>query len=311
MRTRLSQFIAAFVTLSLLFIVPSMGKAAEPKPSGNGNDKEQAVKQVCEKLVAAFNAGDAAAASALFVADGELTDDAGNTHKGKEAIEALLKKFFETFPGAQVAVDAEKIRVIGSSMAVQEGVQVISTKDGKSHSNNAFTAVLSLQGDTWSYMTVQQFPEEEAVTPHDELAQLEWLVGSWLSEDPDSLVSFSCKWSEDGNFLLVDYDSRVRGESAIKSTQRIGWDPVTKRVRSWTFDSDGGFGEAVWTRVDQSWMIKSTLTVPDGSTGSATIVVQPLTDDKYSMKGLDRILGDDARPDYEITVVRKPPEPKN
>ena len=29
-------------------------------------------------------------------------------------------------------------------------------------------------------------------------------------------------------------------------TQRIGWDPVADHIRSWEFDSEGGFGEGKW-----------------------------------------------------------------
>ena len=29
-------------------------------------------------------------------------------------------------------------------------------------------------------------------------------------------------------------------------TQRIGWDPAAKQIRSWEFDSEGGFGEGTW-----------------------------------------------------------------
>ena len=55
--------------------------------------------------------------------------------------------------------------------------------------------------------------------------------------------------------------------------QRIGWDPLTKQIKSWVFDSEGGYGDALWTRKGNQWVIKSTGVLPDGRTASATHVL--------------------------------------
>ena len=161
----------------------------------------------------------------------------------------------------------------------------------------------------WSYATVEERRGEEFSPQERVRDSLSWLVGDWVDEDPDRDLAFSCRWSEDHNFLMVEYDSRVRGKTEVKTTQRIGWDPVANQVHSWTFDSDGGYGEARWTPVNKSWIVKSTAVMPNGRTGSATIVLEPAGHDKYVLKGLDRILGDGTLPDFQTTVVRKPPQP--
>ena len=135
------------------------------------------------------------------------------------------------------------------------------------------------------------------------------MVGDWVDEGSDDVVAISCKWSEEKNFLLVNYESKIHGKEGIKSSQRIGWDPLAQQVRSWVFDTDGGYGDGRWTLVDGSWIIKSTAVMPDGQTGSATIVLEPAGKDKFVMKGLDRIVGDDTQPDFQVTIVRKPPQP--
>ena len=56
-------------------------------------------------------------------------------------------------------------------------------------------------------------------------------------------------------------------------------------------------------------MIKSTAVLPDGQTGSATIVLEPRDKDSYLMKGFDRIRGKTAEPDFEVKIVRRPPAP--
>jgi len=300
------RLIVVSVCVGVLTLCASWVTAAEPAaPADKG---EAAVRQASARLAEAFNAGDAAKVAALFVADGELTDDAGNVHKGQEEIKALLTQFFTKYPGAQIKAEIDSVKIMGASVAIVEGVQTISTKDGQASSAIPYTSVLVNRGGSWSFATCEQYPEESPITPHEQLLRLEWMIGSWVSEASDSTVAFSVRWSEDGNFLLADYESKIAGQAAIKSSQRIGWDPVNLRYRSWMFDSDGGYGEAAWTPVDNSWLLKSTVVMPDGTTGSATVVFEPLDEGKYLMRGLDRVLGDEVRPDFEVTIVRKPPE---
>ena len=120
-------------------------------------------------------------------------------------------------------------------------------------------------------------------------------------------MRISFKWSEDKNFLLGDYHVTIGGEVKMKSQQRIGWDPLAGKVRSWLFDSDGGFAEGAWTEVDDGWVIKSLAVNPDATTGSATLTVTPKDKDHFTMKGTERIVGDPREPDFEFQIVRRPP----
>jgi uncharacterized protein (TIGR02246 family) len=277
------------------------GPAKKPKVEGPD--------QASEALMEAFNRGSASDVAALFLPNAELTDDAGNVHKGRREIETVLTAFFEKFPGAQLQQKIKASRPIAPSMTIQDGEQKIVTKDGKEKSESEITAVLVRLDSGWAYATLQQRSKDDEPSLHDRLKPLSWLVGDWVDEDPDANMAISCRWSEGKSFLMVNYESNIAGKTGIKSTQRIGWDALTERVRSWVFDSDGGYGEGQWTRVDKAWIIKSTAVMPDGQTGSATIVIEPTGPDKFMLKGLDRILGDSTQPDFEVTIVRKPPKP--
>ena len=59
----------------------------------------------------------------------------------------------------------------------------------------------------------------------------------------------------------------------MKGSQRIGWDPSAKRLRSWVFDSEGGFGEGVWSKSGNQWIAKMTGVTSDGKTASSTNVI--------------------------------------
>ena len=141
------------------------------------------------------------------------------------------------------------------------------------------------------------------------LASLEWLVGEWLDESPEGNTRISYQWSDDGNFLVGDYNLSVAGQPAAKSVQRIGWDPVEGRLRSWTFDSDGGFSEGEWMATDDGWLVKSEATLPDGSVGSATVMITPTDADHFTVESTDRIVAGAEEPDFKLVIARKPPAP--
>ena len=63
------------------------------------------------------------------------------------------------------------------------------------------------------------------------------MLGDWIDEGPDSVVRINCRWSEDGNFLIRTFNVKHQGKDVMTVTQRIGWDPAARQIRSWEFDS--------------------------------------------------------------------------
>jgi hypothetical protein len=135
---------------------------------------------------------------------------------------------------------------------------------------------------------------------------LAWIVGDWVNEGADGKAVISYRWSDDKNFLLGEFETSLTGQPQ-KSTQRIGWDPSIGRIRSWLFDTDGGFAEAYWTVVDDGAVIKSSSVNPDGTTATATLYITRKDKDHYTIEGTDRVIGDHVEDDFEITVARRPP----
>ncbi len=284
-------------------------EAAPAAPAGAAGADEQAVRQVTQTFVKAFNAGDAEKAAALFFSGAELIDDAGNVHKGAAAIKDVLGSFFAKFPGATSTMSTDSVWMVSPGLAIDEGRRVVSTKDDRSSAATRYTLVMMKQQGQWKIASAREVEDDDSLSPHERLKPLAWLVGDWVDEGSDAVIQMSCKWSEDKNYLLVDFDAKVLGKPEMKSSQRIGWDPLTGKVKSWVFDSDGGYGEGIWSQVENRWVIKSTAVLPDGQTGSATIVLEPRDKDSYVMKGFDRIRGKTAEPDFEVKIVRRPPAP--
>ncbi len=135
------------------------------------------------------------------------------------------------------------------------------------------------------------------------------MVGDWSDEvSPQNGLSVrsTCDWTANRAFLIRKF--KVEGPDVLRlGTEIIGWDPRGQRVRSWVFDSDGGFGENVWMRDGNRWLVRYSGTRPDGSDASATNVLTIVDADTVMVRSKDRTAGGERQPDVpEVTLKRRP-----
>ncbi len=172
-----------------------------------------------------------------------------------------------------------------------------------------FTVVYVKHDGQWLQSAVRDEYSHD-LSPHDRLKELEWLVGEWINESQDAVVHTTCKWADNGNYLLREFTMKTRGQPVLSGTQRIGWDPVRRQIKTWIFDTEGGFGEGYWSRNGDEWVIKAEGVRQDGRHASLTNILKRLGKDRASWQSVDRTLGGVAMPGVdEFTLVRKPPEP--
>ena len=161
----------------------------------------------------------------------------------------------------------------------------------------------------WLMSHVRVF-DRTVLSPYDRLRELEWLVGDWVNEGrTGSILQTSYRWDENKAFLLQDFTLRVNDQKALTGTQRIGWDPLSKQIKSWVFDSEGGYGESQWSEVGDRWVIRVKGVRLDGKTVTATNSIQQLGKDRFRYESADRIVGEELQPNFTTIAVRRPPEP--
>ena len=294
------------IVLSSTLFAQDQEKSA--KPASNDSKDESAIRANVEAFVKAYNAGDAKAVANLFASEAQTIDEDGETTQGREAIERKTAATFADAPQGRIQIDVGSIRMIGSALAIETGRAKVTSSPGKEPNVSRYTAVhVKSRTGKWLLAFVRE-TEESEITNAERLKPLEWLVGDWIDESPDSVVLTSCKWSDNKNFLLSDINIRVQGSNAMHLTQRIGWDPLTKQIKSWLFDSEGGYGESFWTRDGDLWRVKATAVRRDGTTASMTNIYTPTGKDSYTWQTTDRVVAGEVLPPMEIKVVRKPPE---
>jgi hypothetical protein len=75
------------------------------------------------------------------------------------------------------------------------------------------------------------------------------------------------------------------------------------------FDSDGGFNEGTWKKVDGQWTVQTTATLPDGRRASSTSVMKPLDDNSFAWQQVNRVVDGELLPNIdEIVIVRSSAE---
>jgi uncharacterized protein (TIGR02246 family) len=283
--------------------------AGETRPAADRSADEAALRANVARFVKAYNAGDAKGVAALFAPDGQTVDKEGNEAVGREAIAQTFAGLFAAAPQKRIEVFVDSIRFLGADLAVEVGTTKETSSPTEPPEYDRYTVVHVKRDGKWQ-MALARDEEGPAATVHEQLRPLAWLVGEWIDDDGSAVVRSSCRWSEDGNFLLQDFKLQLDGRDAMNVTQRIGWDPLAKRIHSWVFDSQGGYGEGLWAREGDAWIIKATGVRPDGTTASATNVLVRAGTDGYVCRSTDRIVADERQPAIEVKVVRKPPEPK-
>jgi hypothetical protein len=86
----------------------------------------------------------------------------------------------------------------------------------------------------------------------------------------------------------------------------IGWDPSVKAIRSWMFDSDGGFGTGIWSQEETRWTIRTLNVLPDGRRGSSTNVYEVLNDGSVQFKSIGRVVDGEILPSVgTVKLVRE------
>jgi uncharacterized protein (TIGR02246 family) len=283
-------------------------KATATAPAARGAD-EKAITALLDAFTKAFNAGDATAAAATYTESAIVVDEQGERIEGRAAIRDQYAASFADNPGSAIAIQVDSLRFLGPETALEEGRATITPAGGDGAPEiTRFTAVYVKHGGRWLQAAVRDELAHD-LTPHERLKALEWLVGDWVNESQDAVVHTTCKWTDDGNFLVRDFTMKTRGEPVLSGTQRIGWDPLTRRFKTWIFDSEGGHGDGSVTNDGDRWVIKVEGVGRDGLPSSATNIVTRLGKDRMSWQSVDRTLGGSAIDGIdEFVVVRTPPE---
>jgi uncharacterized protein (TIGR02246 family) len=284
-------------------------RAAAP----NETTAEAGIAQRMAAYTDAVNRRNVAEVIEFFTEDAVLIDVDGNVTQGTAMISEQFTRGFAEPSNYTLEVTPESARFLTQDVAQVEGTSKLSAPNEASIVSR-FSALLVKGDQAWRVAEIRDLPAPiEDTPPYERLKELEWMVGEWVDESADATVRSTIRWGDNRAFLMRHTRAQVGDEEASSSLMVLAWDPRTAQIRSWLFSSEGGLGEAVWTRsADNQWIIKAAGTLRDGSPTSATQVVDVMSKDAVKTSSLDRIIGGEIAPDIEeVIMVRRPPEPSS
>jgi uncharacterized protein (TIGR02246 family) len=301
-----------WLVVLLILAAATIGLTQQPQrtPAEPGiSADEQQIRQGVIAFVEQYNAHKADAVAALFAPDARMVFANGTEVNGHDEIKQSFEEEFKENPKVAVSVVVDSIRFLTPEVAVEEGATTM-FPDGETLTSRDRYTVLHLKRDGRWQMQSVRVVKEESLSAYGELSPLQWLIGEWIDEGREEDVVATFRWDENKSFLLEEFQVVRQGEVLLKGSQRIGWDPQAKQIRSWTFDSAGGFGDATWTPAGDDWICKARGVRPDGLSASATRRLTRTAQDRVIWTSTDRILGDEELPDLAVTMVRTPPKPQ-
>ena len=271
---------------------------------------EIAIRLTDESFVKAYGKANAKAVAAHFTADAEYVDELGNVSQGREAIEESLRDFFAEHPACKLEMNIGTIRFISPGVAVEDGTTTITHQENSATIESPYTTVHVKTNGKWLAASVRDHAPKNRKQHRTQLQQLGWLVGDWVDEGDDSIVHFACESVDNGNFLLRKFSIQVAGREAMSGTQRIGFDPMTGKLRAWIFDSEGAYSDGLWHRDGDNWVLKSIGVTADGQTASSTSIYSFVNEHTMTWQSVHHEIGGVQQPDSEVvTIVRKAPAP--
>ena len=230
-----------------------------------------AIRAAATAYRAALAKGDAAAIKAAWTEDGDAVDGWGNLYDSKDT--ATLSGT-AAGPRPDVRVGETRLRLIARDVVIEDGTVDVVLPGMKSPIEGSFTAIWARRGAGWKLAGLRE-SERPVSVDGDMLEDLDWMVGD--EKKAAASMEMTVRWDAGHAFLIREARVAVASgdggpADVVEIHQRIGWDPLVKRIRSWSFSSDGSRSEATWVRDGTSWIATQSIVFPAGDQETAVSI---------------------------------------
>jgi uncharacterized protein (TIGR02246 family) len=285
-------------------------KAPKAETDKATKEEEEAIHKAARAYIAAFAKGDAATVINTWTPDAEYIDEDGKAYRGRDTLAPMFTKSLPSYKGYKITGKLTSIRFIRPDVALVDGEWVFTPPRGEPDVSR-FTSVWVKGDGQWKIRSGRDLTPEpvgESVAGR-RLRELDWMVGEWVSEGKDHSVHLKVSWALNKAFLVEEYEVKQKEGPPSKVAQWVGWDPLTDQIKSWVFDDQGGYGEALWTRTGNTWSAEASGILPDGGTGSALNVVKYVDDNSFVWHSMRREVDGQPLPDVESKFTRQTTKP--
>jgi uncharacterized protein (TIGR02246 family) len=267
---------------------------------------EAAIRKAAASYAEAFNKHDAQSLADHWSPDAVYTNrTSGEEVVGRAAISEQFAALFQEQPDLEMEVAVGSVQFVSPNVAIEQGTTKLVAPKAEPEEIE-YSAVNVKRDGKWLLDRVTDKSKEVVPSQYEQLKALEWMIGNWKNETEDAVVELDCNWTKNKNFLTRTFKVFVEDQIDISGMQVIGWDPATKTIRSWSFDSSGTFAEATWEQRGGRWFITNRGVLPDGRLATMINVMKPVDDKSFTWQTIERMAGSELLPNIdEITIVRQ------
>lgn len=273
--------------------------APKPKPSVD------AIHARMQAFSKAFDTADPSAVVGHWASEGEFVTAHGLTVHGHPALQDTFAQIFKKLPHARMVIDRDQTRFLSGGAAIEEGIIRVRSDASSSSLDARYKAILVQEGPNWLIARLEESP-----LGGPELNDLNWLVGEWTSggQDQAADIRITYAWDTNKKFLNARFTVKEK-DRAISGHQVIGIDPADGQIHTWSFEGNGGVGEASWTRDGDHWVLELIGTLPDGGTLIEKNILRRVNDNTFTIQSVDRSLDDKSISDMPpVKVTRVKPQ---
>jgi uncharacterized protein (TIGR02246 family) len=291
----------ALLVLGVGFMTAQEKTAEDPKREAD----KQAIDKLVKETIQAFDQRDAAAIAANWTTDGEFIRNDGAPIRGRTEIQKAYTDFFKDLKGkSKLEIQVDGLRFPSADTAISEVTLRLKNDEGEETASSWRNTLLVREGGQWKVAVVREWDRD--VGEDVALKELEWLIGTWHAATKEREVTTVYEWDENKAFIRGKFTVKEGGKLVESGTQMIGKDNAEGAIRSWVFQSDGGFGGGVWTRDGKKWTVDVYGVMPDGKELTAASVYVRLDANTYTWQAVNQTLdGDPIADTRPIKVSRQ------
>jgi uncharacterized protein (TIGR02246 family) len=307
-----TSYLALYAVLALVAVGRApVGSAAAPDSTDISSKHAAdtlAIDKLTREMIDAFDRRDAAAIALRWTDDGEFRHDDDEPVRGRSDIQRGYEEFFKTLKGKpKLEIQSDDLRFPSADMAVKQTTLRLRTEEGEIlASGRQDTVLVRDQGSQWKIALVRESGRDIGLDAS--LQELDWLIGTWHAVTGDRDVTITYEWDRNQAFIRGAFTVKEGSNVIDTGTEIIGKDNARGAIRSWLFQSDGGFGGGVWAREGKAWRIQVDGVKPDGSKMSGIVVYARVDANAFTWQAVNLALGGEPVSDMApIKVTRQQP----
>jgi len=303
MPIQLTMRCSAALAVCLIAALPAVAQGVSDR-----KQDEQAIRAASKDYLAALAKGDAKAIAAFWTRDGQFIDAEGTSTSASQLAADAAQNAGKPARGTARIIEST-IRFLTADVAIEDGVSEVSGDEpGEPVEVGQFHATWVKQDGRWRLGSLSESRLDEIEPAR--LTDLGWMTGHWSAASDKDQFHLHARWNATGTYLLRDTTIERDGATVFHSTQRIGRDPLTGKLRSWSFSDDGGYNQASWSGADDTWIEQVAGVAADGQTYKATNRVEFDGQGRFVLKTQQARMQGKAVPDREVVFTRSSAEGK-